>query len=437
MKRRDFITTTVGAGLLVSAYPKALFARFQSQGRRGTLFDKIWDAHVVANLGGETDLLQVDRCIGGSPTQVMRFVRDGVELRNPEIFYSVPDHTVSTSPDRYDDPSLGWGWQPYEELAGEMRELGFTKAFGQTRCSSGRVSRAASATCARRRPSSRDVGSPRPSALELEPQLHRPAGTGHEHHAGEHDHRGRLGHRRQRRRRAHLPVEGVRSMGQDIQRGGHAFDVHEGLAAPFMFDNVSTDVIAPALTNLTDGLDAPRGGLGSSRGATAFANIRYNADGSPRRDFVFNQEAYRTASIMVVGKNYATGSSRVTGVTRPLTAWGVRVYIGESFGPIFLTNAVQYGVLTIELPRETLNEIVEWVESHHGVRMQVDLERQLIELRGRDPIPFETDPRVRSKLLNGLHDLEEIEPHLPAARAMRERDEQERPWIYRSGDPQR
>ena len=218
-------------------------------------------------------------------------------------------------------------------------------------------------------------------------------------------------------------------MGQEIRRGGQTFDGHEGLAAPFMFDNVSTDVIAPALTNLTEGLDTPR--------ATAFANIRYNADGSPKRDFVFNQEAYRTASIMIVGKNYATGSSRVTGVTRPLAAWGVRVYIGESFGPIFLTNAVQYGVLTVELPRETLNEIVEWVESHHGVRMNVDLERQLIEMPGRDPIPFETDPRVRSKLLNGLHDLEEIEPHLPAARAMRERDEQERPWIYRPGDPQR
>ena len=218
-------------------------------------------------------------------------------------------------------------------------------------------------------------------------------------------------------------------MGQEIRRGGQTFDGHEGLAAPFMFDNVSTDVIAPALTNLTEGLDTPR--------ATAFANIRYNADGSPKRDFVFNQEAYRTASIMIVGKNYATGSSRVTGVTRPLAAWGVRVYIGESFGPIFLTNAVQYGVLTVELPRVTLNEIVEWVESHHGVRMKVDLERQLIEMPGRDPIPFETDPRVRNKLLDGLHDLEEIEPHLPAARAMRERDEQERPWIYRSGDPQR
>ena len=79
---------------------------------------------------------------------------------------------------------------------------------------------------------------------------------------------------------ARLATERTRSMAQEIRRGGHAFDVHEGLAAPFMFDNVSTDVIAPALTNLTEGLDAPRGGLGSNRGATAFANIRYNADGS-------------------------------------------------------------------------------------------------------------------------------------------------------------
>ena len=42
-------------------------------------------------------------------------------------------------------------------------------------------------------------------------------------------------------------------MAQEIRRGGHAFDVHEGLAAPFLFNNVSTDVIAPALTNLKIG----------------------------------------------------------------------------------------------------------------------------------------------------------------------------------------
>ena len=131
MRRRDFIKTSVGAGLLISAYPRSLFARFQAEERRGTMFDKIWDAHVVANLGGETDLLQVDRCIGGSPTQVMRLVQDGVEFQNPEIFYNVPDHGVSTSPDRYTDPSLGRSWQEYEEFAEEMRELGFTKAFGQ------------------------------------------------------------------------------------------------------------------------------------------------------------------------------------------------------------------------------------------------------------------------------------------------------------------
>ena len=182
-----------------------------------------------------------------------------------------------------------------------------------------------------------------------------------------------------------------RTMGQNIERGGHRFEAHAGLAAPFMFDNVSTDVIAPALTNLTEGLDAPAA-ASARTGAPRRREHPLPRGRIPRRDFVFNQEAYRTASIMIVGKNYATGSSRVTGVTRPLAAWGVRVYIGESFGPIFLTNAVQYGVLTVELPRETLNEIVEWVESHHGVRMNVDLERQLIEMPGRDPIPFETDP---------------------------------------------
>ena len=67
--------------------------------------------------------------------------------------------------------------------------------------------------------------------------------------------------------------------------------------------------------------------------------------------------------------------------------------------------------------------------------MKVDLERQLIEMRGRDPIPFRDRPPSAEQAAERLHDLEEIEPHLPAARAMRERDEQERPWIYRSGDP--
>ena len=216
------------------------------------------------------------------------------------------------------------------------------------------------------------------------------------------------------------------------RRGGNRFVRHIGLAAPFVFDNVSTDVSAPGgqATGLTGlGLDTPA--------ELAFANIRYFADGTERPDFVFHQEQYRNASIMIVGLNYGTGSSRTTAVTRPLAAWGVRVYIGESFGPIFLTNAMQYGVLTVELPRPTIDRIADWVRANPGVEMMVDLERQVVEVPGLEPIPFQTDPRKRNKLLNAVDDLEEINPHLPEARAKRAEDERERPWVYQYRGPGR
>jgi 3-isopropylmalate/(R)-2-methylmalate dehydratase small subunit len=209
------------------------------------------------------------------------------------------------------------------------------------------------------------------------------------------------------------------------RRGGNRFVRHSGIAAPFMFDNVSTDVPGPPAE--ASGLAA----LGMTTPAQlAFANIRYNRDGSERQDFVFNQEPYRRASIMIVGRNYGTGSSRTDAVTRPFAAWGVKVYIGESFGPIFLINAMQYGVLTVELPRPTVDRIASWARANPGVAMMVDLERQVIEMPGQQPIPFQANPRYRNKLLNGLDDLEEIKPHLQEAETKRETDEKTRPWVY-------
>ena len=208
-------------------------------------------------------------------------------------------------------------------------------------------------------------------------------------------------------------------------RGGNRFVRHTGLAAPFMYDNVSTDVPGPPAE--ASGLDK----LGmTSQAELAFANIRYNPDGTEKPDFVFNQEPYRRASIMIVGLNYGTGSSRSSAITRPLAAWGVKAYIGESFGPIFVTNALQYGVVTVQLPRATVDRIAAWVRANPGVEMTVDLQRQVVELPGQQPIPFQYNPRFRNKLLNGLDDMEEMEPHLVTAASKREEDVRQRPWVY-------
>ena len=214
------------------------------------------------------------------------------------------------------------------------------------------------------------------------------------------------------------------------ERGGNQFIRHTGLAAPYMYDNVSTDVPSPP---------AEAAGLAQlgMRGEAdlAFANVRYNSDGTEKEDFVFNQEAYRRASIMIVGLNYGTGSSRSGAITRPLAAWGVKAYIGESFGPIFVTNALAYGVVTVQLPRATVDRIVAWVRANPGVEMTVDLQRLVVEMPGQQPIPFQYNARFRNKLLNGLDDMEEIEPHLVTAARKREQDEQARPWVYNFARP--
>jgi 3-isopropylmalate/(R)-2-methylmalate dehydratase small subunit len=191
-----------------------------------------------------------------------------------------------------------------------------------------------------------------------------------------------------------------------------------------MYDNVSTDVPAPPPEA------AGVAHLGLRGGDFAFANLRWNADGSEKPDFVFNQEPYRRASIMIVGLNYGTGSSRFTAITLPLAAWGVKAYIGQSFGPIFVTNALQYGVVTVQLPRETVDRIAAWVRANPGVEMSVDLQRLVVEIPGQPPIPFTYNERFRNKLLNGLDDMEEMEPHLATAAIKREQDVRERPWVY-------
>lgn len=68
-----------------------------------TLFDKLWDAHVVADLGDDVALLHVDRQLlhDLSGYRALRELqRRGLQVRNPERAYAVPDHLVSSAPGR-------------------------------------------------------------------------------------------------------------------------------------------------------------------------------------------------------------------------------------------------------------------------------------------------------------------------------------------------
>ncbi len=196
---------------------------------------------------------------------------------------------------------------------------------------------------------------------------------------------------------------------------------HVGIAAPFLRRNVDTDIIAPI---------NPNGISGLSRAERAFEPLRYFSDGRENPDFVLNQEAYRNASILLAGENFGTGSSRGTGVSLPM-AFGIRVVIAPSFGPIFYLNAARLGLLVVTLGEEVIARIADWAVSNPGVEMMVDLERNVIEAPGLEPISFSMNPRIRNKLLTGsVDELDEMRQYSEGVRELRNEDRNTRPWIY-------
>lgn len=131
IKRRSFLKTSVGLGIGYGLTPfQSLFAQ-STAGK--TLYDKIWDAHEVAYLGGITSVLHIDRMLlaDGGPRQIQRMLAEGRTLRNPGLIYTVSDHSVSTSPDRYTNRALNLNeiGDVFNEMKAQLNELGI-HSFG-------------------------------------------------------------------------------------------------------------------------------------------------------------------------------------------------------------------------------------------------------------------------------------------------------------------
>jgi 3-isopropylmalate/(R)-2-methylmalate dehydratase small subunit len=196
----------------------------------------------------------------------------------------------------------------------------------------------------------------------------------------------------------------------------------EGVAAPFLRQNVDTDMIIP-MTKL----------VGTTREdieASGFALFRFNKDGAENPDFVLNQPAWKRAPILLAGDNFGCGSSREAAVWA-LAGMGIRAVIAPSFGDIFYNNCFQNGVLPVELPIEQIEELAEEMRASPGnARVTVDLERQVVvSPRGRE-MPFKVEANRRNALLQGLDDIGVTLTHQDAIVAWQAKDRAARPWVW-------
>ncbi len=160
-----------------------------------------------------------------------------------------------------------------------------------------------------------------------------------------------------------------------------------GRAIPFGAKNVDTDVIIPArwLKTIT------REGLG--RGA--FETLRQDPDN------LFDSAEFKGAPILIAGDNFGCGSSREHAAWALLDL-GITAVIAPSFSDIFSGNAFKNGILTVVLPQEAIDRLLEVAQSDP---IHIDLEHQTVTTPFQDRFEFEIDPFRKHCLLNGLDEV--------------------------------
>src|SRR5664279_3282898 len=136
-------------------------------------------------------------------------------------------------------------------------------------------------------------------------------------------------------------------------------------------ENVDTDQIIPArFLKVTDKI-----GLGDN----LFSDWRYNADGSPKSEFILNKSEMKGRTILLAGDNFGCGSSREH-APWALTGYGFRAVISTSFADIFRNNALKNGLLPIVVNAETHQLLFDLLEEVPNAELVVDLAAQTVSL---------------------------------------------------------
>ena len=168
-------------------------------------------------------------------------------------------------------------------------------------------------------------------------------------------------------------------------------------AVPLDIENVDTDQIIPArFLKATD-----RKGFGDN----VFRDWRYNKDGSQNTDFVLNNPEY-SGSILVAGDNFGCGSSREHAAWA-IAGYGFKVVVSSFFADIFKGNALNNGILPIQVSEEFLKTLFAEIKSNPKTQLEVNLETQTISIQNSSHSEsFEIDPYKKTCMINGYDDID-------------------------------
>jgi 3-isopropylmalate/(R)-2-methylmalate dehydratase small subunit len=169
-----------------------------------------------------------------------------------------------------------------------------------------------------------------------------------------------------------------------------------GRVAALPINDIDTDQIIPArYLKVTD-----KAGLGQA----LFSDWRYNADGSPKPDFVLNRPEHQGASVLIGGHNVGCGSSREH-APWALVGAGFRAVVSTYFADIFRNNALKNGLLPIVVDEETHRQLISLAEEDPTTTVVIDLAAQTLTLPDGRAVTFPIDGFSKHCLLNGVDQL--------------------------------
>jgi len=168
-------------------------------------------------------------------------------------------------------------------------------------------------------------------------------------------------------------------------------------AIPLEIENIDTDQIIPArFLKATD-----RKGFGDN----AFRDWRYDKSGNLKDDFVLNNPEY-SGKILVAGDNFGCGSSREHAAWA-LTDYGFDVVVSSFFADIFKGNALNNGLLPVQVSKEFLNDLFTEIKNNPNSRLIVNLLEQTVAVENSKlKTYFEIDTYKKTCMINGYDDID-------------------------------
>jgi 3-isopropylmalate/(R)-2-methylmalate dehydratase small subunit len=165
---------------------------------------------------------------------------------------------------------------------------------------------------------------------------------------------------------------------------------------PLQLENIDTDQIIPArFLKATTKL-----GFGKN----LFRDWRYENDDEtqPKKDFILNKPEYK-GEILVAGKNFGCGSSREHAAWS-IADYGFRIVVSSFFADIFKNNALNNGLLPVQVSESFLQKIF---PQPIGTTITINLEQQTITIDSiKEQENFEINHYKKTCLLNGYDDID-------------------------------